>query len=173
MMRILKMLCIAAAVAASTIGAATTEAAAESAAVTNYKQAVTKRVEVWGARMSKLNDDLSKLKTELEMLSGQNSGIPTNDPQAMAKDVRDKITGVQETMRFETNTLMNDVGLMTVSPPDKNETIPLPGFVKDLIKSKGLPFAKNVSFVPNISWNFKSGTLGSAGGTITITFQKP
>ena len=62
---------------------------------------------------------------------------------------------------------------MTVSPPDKSEAIPLPGFIRDLVKAKGIPLANNVSFTPNINWNFKSGTLGSASGTINITFRNP
>ena len=48
-----------------------------------------------------------------------------------------------------------------------------PGVKADLDKAKGIPFANNVSFTPNINWNFKSGTLGSASGTINITFQNP
>jgi hypothetical protein len=173
-MRRLKLICFVAVVAASAMmGATTRDAAAESAAVTNYKQAVTTRVGAWSTRMNKLNDDLTKFKTELGMLSDPNPTVPTNDPKGLAKAVRDKIAGIQDTMRFETNTLVTDIGLMTVAPPDKSEAVPLPGFIKDLVKAKGIPLAKNVSFAPNISWNFKSGTLGSASGAINITFQNP
>jgi hypothetical protein len=174
-MRNLKLLCLAAFVAVSAmIGAAARDTAtAESAAVTNYKQAVTKRVEQWNARMTKLNDDLTKAKTALAFVRSNPTQIPTTDPQGAIKDLQDKIVGLQETMKFETNSLITDVGLMTVSPPDKSEAIPLPGFIRDLVKAKGIPLANNVSFTPNINWNFKSGTLGSASGTINITFRNP
>jgi len=174
-MRNMKLLCLAAFVAISAmIGAAARDtAAADSAAVTNYKQAVTKRVEQWNARMTKLNHDLTEAKTALAFVLSNPTKIPTTDPQALIKDLRNKIVGFQETMKYETNSLVTDLGLMTVSPPDKSEAIPLPGFIRDLVKAKGIPFANNVSFTPNINWNFKSGTLGSASGTINITFQNP
>ncbi len=170
-MRISKLLCIATIFAGLVmIGATTRDAAAESAAVTNYKQAVAKRVEAWSARMNKLNDDLTKFKAELGMLSGPGPGLPTTETKGSTQAVKDKIAGIQDTMKFETNTLVTDIGLMTVAPPDKSEAIPLPGFIKELVKAKGIPLAKNVSFIPNINWNFKAGTLGSASGTINITF---
>jgi hypothetical protein len=140
------------------------DAAAESAAVTNYKQLVTQKVGAWSARMDKLNDTLSKLKTQSTM------SVPTTDPDAFAKNVKDQIAATQDTIRYETNSLLVTTATITVSPPDKSEAVPLPGFVKELIKSKGIPFAKNVSFAPDISWNFKSGNLGSASGTVTVTF---
>jgi hypothetical protein len=169
----LKLLCLAAAIAVSAmIGTAARDTAmADSAAVTNYKQAVAKRVDQWSARMSKLNDDLTKARTDLAVL---NVKTPRpDDVDAQMKAIQNKISGIQETMRYETNSLAVDVGLMTVSPPDKSEAIPLPGFIKDLVKAKGIPLSKNASFTPNINWNFKSGTLGSASGTINVTFQNP
>jgi hypothetical protein len=162
-MRMLKLLLAAAMI----IGATTQHAAADSAAVTNYKQFVTQKVDAWSARMAQLNDTLSKLKLQLGM------SVPTDDPQAFQKEVKDKIAGTQESMRWATRDLEASIGTATVSPPDKSEAAALPGFIKDLIKSKGIPFAKNVAFTPNISWNFKSGTLGSASGTITVTFANP
>jgi hypothetical protein len=170
-MRTLKLLCLTVVFAGLVmIGTTTRHAEAESAAVTNYKQGVTKRVEAWSARMNKLNDDLTKFKTELGMLSGPSPSVPTTDTKGATQAVKDKIAGIQDTMKFETNTLVTDIGLMTVAPPDKSEAIPLPGFIKELVKAKGVPLAKNVSFTPNINWNFKAGTLGSASGTINITF---
>ena len=123
--------------------------------------------------MTELNDDLTKAKTALAFALSDPTKIPTTDPQGAIKDLRNKIAGFEETIRYETNTLVTDLGLMTVSPPDKSEAIPLPGFINGLIKAKGIPFAKNVSFTPNINWNFKSGTLGSASGTINIKFENP
>jgi hypothetical protein len=171
----LKLLCLAAAIAVSAMfGIATYDSAmADSAAVTNYKQAVTKRVAAWSTRMDKLNDDLTKAKAELALLSGPNPPIPTNDPQAAIKVIQGKIKGIQDTMTYETTSLQIDIAQMTVSTSDKSETIPLPGFISDIVKAKGLPLNKNVSFTPNFKWNWSSGTLGSAGGTIRVVFQNP
>jgi len=179
-MRTAKLLFLAAAVAVSpTIGSAVIGSAvvgtamigpamADSAAVTNYKQAVTKRVEAWGTRMAKLSDDLGKAMTDLAVLNVQTP--PPADIDAQIKDKQNKIKGIQDIMRYETTSLGIDLATITVSPPDKSEALPLPDFVKALIKAKGLPLSKTVSFLPNISWNFKSGTLGSASGTITVVF---
>ena len=173
-MKTFRLFCLAALIAAAFMTSAAHNAAtAESAAVTTYKQAVTKRVEQWSSRMNSLNGDLTKARTELGMLSAPNPQVPTTDPQAAIKVVQDKITRLKDTINFETNTLLTDLAMITVSPKDKSETIPLPGFIRDLVKAKGIPLSQNASFTPNINWNFKSGTLGSASGTINITFQNP
>jgi hypothetical protein len=175
-MRTTKLLVLAVAAAVSPmIGSAVigtgmiATAVADSAAVTNYKQAVTSRVEAWGTRMAKLSADLTQAKTDLAVLNVQ-TPRPA-DIDAQIKDKQNKINGIQQAMTYETNSLRIDLAAITVTPPDKSEALPLPGFISDIIKAKGLPLSKNVSFAPNISWNFKSGTLGSASGTINIMFQ--
>lgn len=162
-MKILKLISAVLFAATAVIGATTRDAAA----VTNYKQMVTQKVNAWSARMTQLNDTLSSLKTQLTM------SVPTSDPEAIKKDVRDKITKTQDSIAYATKDLEIFLGTTTVSPPDKSETVALPGFIKELINAKGIPFAKNVAVTPNISWNFKSGTLGSASGTITVRFVSP
>ena len=92
--------------------------------------------------------------------------VPTSDPEAFKKDVQQKIAAQQSTINFVTHDLEIYLGTTTVAPPDKSEALPLPGFIKDMIVAKGIPFAKNVAFTPDVSWNFKSGTLGSAEITI-------
>jgi hypothetical protein len=172
-MRNLKVFCLAAVVAISAMigSAASGTAMAESAAVTNYKQAVTKRVEVWSNRMTKLSADLAQAWSDLAVLNIKTPRPDDIDAQIKAK--QDRIKALQSTVTYETKSLEIDLAKITVSPPDKSEAIPLPGFVSDIIKAKGVPLGTLVSFVPNISWSFKSGTLGSAGGTITIKFNNP
>jgi hypothetical protein len=135
---------------------------AESAAVTNYKQQVTRIVDTWTRQMSRFNDELTKAKADLDTLKKQ-----TPAPADLA-DLQTKIKNLQASMDLATNMMRVDIGLLTVDTPKKEEALPLPGFVKDLIKAKGIPLAKNVSVLPNAT--LKGGSISSVSLVVTVTF---
>ena len=139
---------------------------AESAAVTNYKQQVTKIVDTWTRQMSHFNDELTKVKADLDALKKQTP--PPADLDKQVADLQTKIKNLQASMDFATNMMRVDLGLLTVDTPKKEDALPLPGFVKDLIKAKGIPLAKNVSVLPDAT--LKGSSLSSVTLKVTLTF---
>jgi hypothetical protein len=139
---------------------------AESAAVTNYKQQVTRIVDTWTRQMSRFNDELTKAKADLDTLKKQTPAPADLDKQVA--DLQTKIKNLQASMDLATNMMRVDIGLLTVDTPKKEEALPLPGFVKDLIKAKGIPLAKNVSVLPNAT--LKGGSISSVSLVVTVTF---
>jgi hypothetical protein len=162
-MRTTKLLCLALAVA---VAALTGSALAESAAVTNYKQQVTKFVETWNRQMSRFNEELTKAKTDLDALKKQDP--PPADLDKKVEALQTKIKNIQASMDFATNSMRLDVGLLTVTPANKDEGLPLPGFVKELIKAKGIPLGKNLSVLPDAT--LKNGSVTSVSVTVTLKF---
>src|ERR1700693_2800309 len=150
------MFCLALAVAISALAG---PAFAESAAVTNYKQQAARIVDTWNRQMSRFNDELTKAKTDLDALKNQNP--PPADLAKQVAALQTKIKDIEASMEFATNSMRVDLGLLTVNPPNKDEALPLPGFVKELIKAKGIPLGKNVSVLPNATLNTKTGSLSS------------
>jgi hypothetical protein len=136
-----------------------TSAFAESAAVTNYQQQVTKIVDTWTQTMSRFNAELTKSKADLDALSAQSP--PPADYEKRAAALRTNITNLRASMELATRTAEVDLGLLEFKPAKKEDGLPLPDFVKKIIAAKGIPLSKNVSFAPAATWNWKSNTLGS------------
>jgi hypothetical protein len=133
---------------------------AESAAVTNYKQQVTRIVETWKTQSSRFNDDLTKAKADLDALNKQDPSPVDFEKQAAA--IRTRITNAQASLDFATRSAEVDLGLLEFKPANKDEGLPLPQFVKDIIAAKGVPLTSNVSLgAPDVRWNWKTNTLGS------------
>jgi hypothetical protein len=138
---------------------------AESAAVTNYKQQVTRIVETWKAQMSHFNDELVKTTAALDALNKTDPHPADYDKQAAA--LKATIASDQASMEYATKSAEVDLALLEFKPANKDEGLPLPQFVKDIIAAKGLPLTKTVSVAPAATWNWKTNTLGS----LTIKFN--
>lgn len=165
-MRTIKHLVLALAIA---VTAFTGTAHADSAAVTNYKQKAQRIVDTWDHQMAHFNGELDKAKADLDALNKQSPPPADLDKQVAA--IQANIKNIQASMDLATNLMRADLGLLELETKDKNDAIPLPGFVRDIIKAKGIPVAKNVSVMPNATWNWKKNTLGSASITVTLTFK--
>jgi len=119
--------------------------------------------------VTKAADQYNDALTKLAVLNVQTP--PPLDVEAQIKEKQAKISAAKDAFVRETNLLKIDLLRLTCQTTDKNEGLKLPGFINDLIKAKGLPLTKTMSVVPNFTWNVKSGTLGSLGGTLTVRFN--
>ena len=57
---------------------------------------------------------------------------------------------------------------MNIGKADEKELMKVPGWLKDIIKAKGIPLGKGVSIAPAIDFDFKKKKLKSFG--IKVTF---
>ena len=169
-MKKLTALCFAAFFALSTIlGSAALNSAHADCAV--FQHDLSARVGSWANAVTKAADQYNDALTKLAVLNVQTP--PPPDVQAQIKEKQAKISTAKEAIVRETNLLKIDLLRLTCQTTDKSEGLKLPGFINDLIKAKGLPLTKTTSVVPNFTWNVKSGTLGSLGGTLTVRFNNP
>jgi hypothetical protein len=159
--RILKQLCLALVAMSALTGAAL----AQSAAVTNYKQQVTRIVETWKSQMSHFNDEMAKAKSDLDALNKMDPHPADYDKRAAA--LKTTITNDQASLDYATRSAEVDLGTLEFKPANKDEGLPLPQFVKDIIAAKGLPLTNSVSVAPAATWNWKTNTLG----TLTVKFN--
>ena len=132
---------------------------AESGAVTIYKQQVAKIVDTWNQTMTRFNDEIVKDNATIESLKAQNP--PTRDADNKIAALRADIASAKNSMELATRTAEVDLGTLEFKPARKDEGLPLPQFVKEIIAAKGIPLTKTISIAPAASWNWKSNTLGS------------
>lgn len=138
---------------------ATGAAFAESAAVTNFKQQVAKIVDTWQKQTSHFNDDLTKAKADLDALNKQTPRPADYDRQLAV--IRTRITNDNASIDFATRSAELDLGLLEFKPSNKDESLPLPQFIKDIVKAKGIPLTNNLSVAaPDVQRNWKTNTLG-------------
>lgn len=144
-------------------------ALADSAAVTNYKQQVQKIVDTWSRQMSVFNDEMAAAKASLDALNNTNPHPADYDKQVAA--LKTKIANIRASMDFASRSAEVDLGLLEFKPANKDEGLPLPGFVKAIIAAKGIPLTKSLSVAPDASWNWKTNTLGSLSVKFNIRLK--
>ena|ERR1051325_4123045 len=114
--------------------------------VENYKKSVLKAVERWVGK-------LKEIQKKRESLEDPDKGSPEIDK-----------------LLEKANTELR-VDLMLLEPPEKGkadekELIKLPGWMKEIVKAKGIPVAKGISIVPNVDFDLKTMKLKSFGVTV-------
>jgi hypothetical protein len=148
--------------------ALTGPASAESAAVTNYKQQVTRIVDTWERQMKSFNDESMRARADLADLNKKDPRPADYDKQVAG--LQTKIRNAQASMEFATKSAQVDLGLLEFRPANKSEGDGLPEFVKKIVAAKGIPLSNSVSIPPpDVTWNWKSNTLGSIVIKINIT----
>ena len=162
-MRTLKLLCLAAVVA---VTAFVGPALADSAAVTNYKQAVARIVDTWNQQMSRFNDELTKAKADLDALKKKSPPPADLDKQVGA--IQANIKNIQASMDLATRMANVDLGLLTVESANESDIKDASDYSTNYVKSKGIKLGNNVTISPALKIKGKT----KAGGlTITITFR--
>lgn len=143
-------------------------ACAESAAVTNYKQQVTRIIDTWDRQMKSFNDEIMKARADIADLNKKDPR-PTDYDKQVA-DLQTKIRNAQASMDFASRSAQVDLGLLEFKPANKSEGDGLPDFIKRIIAAKGIPLSNTVSIpAPDVKWNWKSNTLGLIVLKINIT----
>ena len=114
--------------------------------VENYKKSVTKAIDRWVGK-------LKEIQKKREKLADPDKGSPEID----------KLT---EKANTELRVDLMLLDLPEKGKADEKELIKLPGWLKEIIKAKGIPVAKGISIVPNVEFDFKTMKLKSFGVTV-------
>ena len=135
-------------------------------AIDNYKKSVAKLVENWGREADKVAKQLAPLETELAKLEAIKD--PGPDDKKQIEELKKKKQALQKCMEDASESLR--VSLIIIQLPanaDEKELIKLPGWLKEIIKAKGIPLGKSgVSIAPDVSFDFKARKLKYLGITI-------
>lgn len=133
-------------------------------AVENYQKSVTKILDIWAKEADRIGKELAALNTELDKLEALQS--PTPDDKKRIDELKKKREACYKRMNEASIELR--VNLMAIELPpkaDEKELVKLPGWLKEIIKKKGIPLGK-VVITPDVEFDFKARKLKKLGITI-------
>jgi len=133
----------------------------------NYKKSAAKILDAWGAKIAEVGKKLAPIQEELDKLQANDS--PSDDDKKKIEDLKRKCAELKKQLDSANVELHTDFMLIDIPPAaDEKELVKLPGWLKDIIKRKGLPLGKNVSIAPTIDIDFKKKKVKSFGVKITF-----
>jgi hypothetical protein len=140
-------------------------------ATDNYKDAVKRAVDRWKSKVENPAKQLVKLDGEITDLEAKKPAA--DDDKKRLGEAKKAYTVLRKQIEAANAELRID--LMLLEPPkqtpaNEKELLKLPDFIKDMIKAKGVPLGKGVSFVPDIKFDFKAMKLKEAGLRVTWRF---
>jgi seryl-tRNA synthetase len=133
-------------------------------AVENYQKNVTKYLEIWSKEAARIGNELKALNAELDKLDTLQN--PGPDDKKRIEELEKKRENCYKKM--DEASLELRVNLMSVQVPptaDQDELKKLPGWLKEIIKKKGVPLGK-VVITPDVEFDFKAKKLKKLGITI-------
>ncbi len=135
--------------------------------VENYKKSVAKIIDTWAKEMDKCGKALAPILDQLAELEAVKS--PDADTKKQIDELRKKEDAIQQHIDSASASLRVNMMVIDVPPQaDEKELMKVPGWLKDIIKAKGIPLGKGVSIAPAIDFDFKKKKLKSFG--IKVTF---
>jgi hypothetical protein len=163
-----KLMLILAASLALTSPAMMESAFGDSIAVTNYKRSADKIGEKWKKGMKDANDAIMKAKADLADLNKKTPRPADYDKQV--EGLQSKIKMALSDMESRSAEFRLEMALIEFKPEkNKSEGEGLPEYIKKIIAT-GVPLSSSVSIaVPDVTWNWKTNTLGSIVFKINIT----
>jgi|KBSMisStaDraftv2_1062788.scaffolds.fasta_scaffold593553_2 hypothetical protein len=133
-------------------------------AVENYQKNVTKYLDIWSKEAIRIGNDLKAVNTELDKLEALQS--PGPDDKKKIEELKKKREACYK--RMDEASMELRVNLMSIQLPptaDEDELKRLPGWLKEIIKKKGVPLGK-VVITPDVEFDFKAKKLKKLGITI-------
>jgi hypothetical protein len=133
-------------------------------AVENYQKSVTQYLDIWSKEAVRIGNELKAVNAELDKLEALQS--PGPDDKKRIEELEKKRENCYKKM--DVASLELRVNLMSVQLPptaDENELKRLPGWLKEIIKKKGVPLGK-VVITPDVEFDFKAKKLKKLGITI-------
>jgi hypothetical protein len=133
-------------------------------AVENYQKNVTKYLDIWSKEAGRIGNELKAVNAELDKLEALQN--PGPDDKKRIADLGKKRENCYKQMDAASMELR--VNLMSVQLPptaDEDELKRLPGWLKEIIKKKGVPLGK-VVITPDVEFDFKAKKLKKLGITI-------
>jgi hypothetical protein len=133
-------------------------------AVENYQKNVTKYLDIWSKEAVRIGNELKAVNAELDKLEALQS--PGPDDKKRIEELKKKRENCYKQMDVASMELR--VNLMSIQMPptaDEDELKRLPGWLKEIIKKKGVPLGK-VVITPDVEFDFKAKKLKKLGITI-------
>jgi hypothetical protein len=133
-------------------------------AVENYRKNVTRYLDIWSKEAVRIGNELKAVNTELDKLEALQN--PGPDDKKRIEELEKKRENCCKQMDAASMELR--VNLMSVQLPptgDEDELKRLPGWLKEIIKKKGVPLG-NVVITPDVEFDFKAKKLKKLGITI-------
>jgi hypothetical protein len=133
-------------------------------AVENYQKSVTKYLDIWSKEADRIGNELKAVNAELDKLEALQN--PGPDDKKRIEELKKKREACYKRMNEASMELR--VNLMSVQVPptaDEDELKRLPGWLKEIIKKKGVPLGK-VIITPDVEFDFKAKKLKKLGITI-------
>jgi hypothetical protein len=133
-------------------------------AVENYQKNVTKYLDIWSKEAVRIGNELKAVNAELDKLEALQN--PGPDDKKRIEELKKKRENCYKKMDVASMELR--VNLMSIQVPptaDEDELKRLPGWLKEIIKKKGVPLGK-VVITPDVEFDFKAKKLKKLGITI-------
>jgi hypothetical protein len=133
-------------------------------AVENYQKSVTKILDIWAKEADRIGKELAAVNAELDKLEALQN--PTPDDKKRIDELNKKREACYKRMNEASMELR--VNLMAIQVPptaNEDELKKLPGWLKEIIKKKGIPLGK-VVITPDVEFDFKAKKLKKLGITI-------
>ena len=133
-------------------------------AVENYQKSVTKYLDIWSKEADRIGNELKAVNAELDKLEALQN--PGPDDKKRLEELKKKREACYKRMNEASMELR--VNLMSIQVPptaDEDELKRLPGWLKEIIKKKGVPLGK-VVITPDVEFDFKAKKLKKLGITI-------
>ena len=129
----------------------------------NYRKNVAKILDIWGNELQRISKELTPLQAELDKLDENNP-----DDKKKAEELKKKRAALQKEIEAANTELrINFIDIDIPPKADDKELAKIPGWMKEIIKKKGIPLGKDVSIAPTIDFDFKAKKVKSFGIKIT------
>src|SRR5215831_2142374 len=133
-------------------------------AVENYKKSVTEYLNIWAKEADRIGKELAGVNAELDKLEALQN--PSPDDKKRIDELKKKREACYKRMNEASLELrLNLMGIDLPPKADEKELIKLPGWLKEIIKKKGVPLGK-VVITPDVEFDFKARKLKKLGVTI-------
>ena len=133
-------------------------------AVENYQKSVIKVLDIWAKEADRIGKELAAVNTELDKLEALQN--PSPDDKKRIDELKKKREACYKRMNEASLELrLNLMGIDLPPKADEKELIKLPGWLKEIIKKKGVPLGK-VVITPDVEFDFKARKLKKLGITI-------
>ena len=129
----------------------------------NYRKNVAKILDIWGNELQRISKELTPLQAELDKLDENNP-----DDKKKAEELKKKRAALQKEIEAaNTDLRVNFIAIDIPPKADDKELAKIPGWMKEIIKKKGIPLGKDVSIAPTVDFDLKAKKIKSFGIKIT------
>ena len=133
-------------------------------AVENYQKSVTKILDIWAKEADRIGKELAAVNAELDKLEALQN--PSPDDKKRIEELKKKREACYKRMNEASMELrVNLMGIQVPPTAEEDELKKLPGWLKEIIKKKGIPLGK-VVITPDVEFDFKAKKLKKLGITI-------